>query len=100
MNDHDLRTYLSATSEWLFTRLATVTNDLVAKNRELGFIEAQFIRTKHDAYYQSVEHTHVGRERDADAATLEFRVAIAEGKAEVAALNDEKFFILRLLDRS
>lgn len=99
MADDDFSRYLTWPPEDLYARLGEVTTFLATKIRELGFVEVQNLRTDHDAYHQSQEPTHAAAKRAADYSTIELRIAIAELKSEVAALQEEKFFIVRLIDR-
>jgi hypothetical protein len=99
VNEHNFRDYLSWSNEALYTRLADVTAELVSLHDEIAMAESQVLQEKSSAYTHSIAETDAARRREADAASVHIQDSVITMKGQRDALVEEKFFLIRLIER-
>lgn len=90
--------YLTYTTEKLYGRLAEIVTELVTIYSEIADMDADELRERARAYLESQASTVTGRQQDA---TINSVLPATEAillRARRDALNEEKQFVLRLLD--
>lgn len=93
-----MRDYLTLPTAQLFIRLSAIVGELVTIYTEIADLEADELRERARAYAESPESTVTGRSQ---AATIRAVLPASEAillRARRDALNEEKTFILRLID--
>lgn len=82
----------------LLTRLAVVVDSLYAAIDERATAEAEEVSGRINGYFSSQATTERGREWDSKRASEPATLALIEVRAQIEALIEEKFLLIRLLD--
>lgn len=90
--------YLSYDRSSLLNRLAIVTADLAGRHNDAAMSRAEEARAKVGSYFASQESSHSIREMVARRDALSFTTTAIEAEGDVAALTEEKWFLVRLID--
>lgn len=95
----NLADYPSYDEPALLRRLAEVVDELCSAIEEKATAEVQEVGEKVGAYFSSSATTERGREMDGKRAAHPYTISVIELTAQIAALTEEKYLIIRLLDR-
>lgn len=94
----DLTQYLTRSRSQLYGDLSVVCSDLCAAYQDVATAEMAEISARVDGWLESSENTIKGREWAATINAAGSKTALADKRADLAVLNEAKWFILRLLD--
>ena len=95
---HDFRTYEAAADSILLERLGSVVTDVANLHEELAMIEADNIREKARVLQTCGETSSNGRRDRVNMGVVEGPATATTLAGELAALIEEKWYIVRILD--
>ncbi len=82
----------------LLVRLSVVVDSIVAAMDERATAESEEVNSRINGYFSSSSTTERGREWDSKRAAQPSTLALIEVKAQIEALVEEKFLLIRLID--
>jgi hypothetical protein len=95
---YDFKDYPNWDKAKLLDRLAEVSTGLAQQAEQLAFAKSEEIRAKKTAWETCGETTATGRRDFTQFSTVDYLTTLWETEAEIAALTEEKWLIVRLLD--
>lgn len=90
--------YLTLSRDNLLAELAGVTGNICAAIEDLATAEAAELESRIDGWLNAEDKTVKGREWAATVAAAGVKQALIEKRADLAILNEVKWFILKVLD--
>ena len=95
---YDFSYYPNWSKDKLITRLAEVSTALAQLADQLAFAKGEEIRAKKEAWETCGVTTATGRRDFTQYSTTDYLTTLWETEAEIAAMTEEKWLIVRLLD--
>lgn len=95
---YDFSDYPNWTKDNLLVRLAQVSTALAQQAEALAFAKSEEIRAKKSAWETCGVTTATGRRDFTQFAAVDYLTTLWETEAEITALTEEKWLIVRLLD--
>lgn len=97
---YDFSDYPNWEKDKLLSRLAEVSTALAQQADQLAFAKGEEIRAKKRAWEDCPATTATGRRDYTQYSAVDFQTTLWETEAEITALTEEKWLIVRLLDAS
>ena len=95
---YDFSDYPNWSKDKLLSRLAEVSTGLALAADQLSFAKGEEIRARKTAWETCGETTATGRLDFTQFSAVDFLTVLWETEAEITALTEEKWLIVRLLD--